>query len=144
MRKPLKISLVSLVLALTAAASVLAQNQARVDEYQRALQGKMTALMAQGQSVKVNMNDSQDRKGRDVEIRITSGIREFESFAPVAVLEAAALPHKFDAVYIYVRHEPTDRVGRIAFRDADPLAAQYVAGDRDGAIARAKEAIIWH
>jgi hypothetical protein len=144
MRKPLKISLASLVLVLTAAAGALAQNQARVDEYQRTLQGKMTALMAQGQSVKVNMNDSQDRKGRDVEIRITSGIREFESFAPVAVLEAAAIPHKFDAVYIYIRHEPTDRVGRIAFRDAEPIAAQYVAGDRAAAIERAKGAIIWH
>jgi hypothetical protein len=115
-----------------------------VDEYQRSLQGKMTAMMAQGQSIKVNMNDSQDRKGRDVELRITSGIREFESFAPIAALEAAAIPHKFDAVYIYLRHEPTDRVGRIAFRDAEPLAAMYVAGDREGAISRMKEAIIWH
>jgi hypothetical protein len=72
------------------------------------------------------------------------GIREFESFAPVAALEAAAIPHKFDVVYIYVRHEATDRVGRIAFKDAEPLAAMYVAGEREQATERMKTTIIWH
>ena len=137
-------ALVSLVLVLVLGGTAFAQNQKRADDYHRALQGKMTAMMAQGQSVKVNLNDSQDGKGRDAEIRLTMGIREFESFAPVAALEAAAIPHKFDVVYIYLRHEATDRVGRIAFKDAEPLAAMYVAGDREGAVDRMKSAIIWH
>ncbi len=132
------------VFALVLGGTAFAQNQKRVDDYHRALQGKMTAMMQQGQSSKVNMNDSQDGKGRDAEIRMTMGIREFESFAPIAALEAAAIPHKFDVVYIYLRHEATDRVGRIAFKDAEPLAAMYVAGDREQAIERMKGAIIWH
>jgi hypothetical protein len=144
MSKVSRVALVGLVLALVSGGTAFAQNQKRVDDYHRALQGKMTAMMAQGQSVKVNMNDSQDGKGRDAEIRLTMGIREFESFAPVAALEAAAIPHKFDAVYIYVRHEATDRVGRIAFKDAEPLAAMYVAGEREQATERMKSAIIWH
>ena len=90
------------------------------------------------------MNDSPDGKGRDAEIRLTMGIREFESFAPVAALEAAAIPHKFDVVNIYLRHEATDRVGRIAYKDAEPLAAMYVSGEREQATERMKSAIIWH
>jgi hypothetical protein len=136
--------LTSLAIALALGSAASAQNQKRVDDYHRALQGKMTAMMQQGQSSKVNMNDSQDGKGRDAEIRLTMGIREFESFAPIAALEAAAIPHKFDAVNIYLRHEATDRVGRINFRDAEPLAAMYVAGEREQAIERMKSAITWH
>jgi hypothetical protein len=137
-----RLSFLSLVLVV-GAGTAFAQRQ-RIDDYQRALQGKMTAMAAQGQSAKVNMNDSKDGKGMDAEIRLTMGIREFESFAPVAALEAAAIPHKFDVVYIYLRHEATDRVGRIAFKDAEPLAAMYVAGEREQAIERMKGAIIWH
>jgi hypothetical protein len=143
---PRKTALTStgLVLALALGSAGLAQNQKRVDDYQRALQGKMTAMMAQGQSCRVDMNDSKDGKGRDAEIRLTMGIREFESFAPIAALEAAAIPHKFDVVNIYLRHEATDRVGRVNFRDAEPLAAMYVAGEREQAIERMKSAITWH
>jgi len=144
MSKSTRIALVGTVLALVHGGTAFAQNQKRADDYHRALQGKMTAMVAQGQTAKVNLNDSQDGKGRDAEIRLNMGIREFESFAPVAALEAAAIPHKFDAVYIYVRHEPTDRVGRIAFKDAEPLAAMYVAGEREQATERMKSAIIWH
>lgn len=144
MSKRTRIVLVGFVLALFLGGTAFAQNQKRVDDYQRAIQGKMTAMMAQGQSAKVNMNDSPDGKGRDAEIRLTMGIREFESFAPVAALEAAAIPHKFDVVNIYVRHEATDRVGRIAYKDAEPLAAMYVAGEREQATERMKSAIIWH
>jgi hypothetical protein len=133
-----------LVLALALGSAAFAQNQKRVDDYHRALQGKMTAMMAQGQSCRVDMNDSKDGKGRDTEIRLTMGIREFESFAPIAALEAAAIPHKFDVVNIYLRHEATDRVGRVNFRDAEPLAAMYVAGEREQAIERMKSAITWH
>jgi len=144
MSKRTRIILAGLVLGLVLGGTAFAQNQKRADDYQRAIQGKMTAMMAQGQSVKVNINDSPDGKGRDAEIRLTMGIREFESFAPVAALEAAAIPHKFDVVNIYVRHEATDRVGRIAFKDAEPLAAMYVAGEREQATERMKSAIIWH
>jgi hypothetical protein len=144
MSKKTCFSLIAIVLVVLLGGTAFAQNQKRADDYHRALQGKMTAMMAQGQSVKVNLNDSQDGKGRDAEIRLNMGIREFESFAPVAALEAAAIPHKFDVVYIYVRHEPTDRVGRIAFKDAEPLAAMYVAGEREQAAERMKSAIIWH
>jgi hypothetical protein len=144
MSKKACFSLLALGLVVILGGTAFAQNQKRADDYHRALQGKMTAMMAQGQSVKVNLNDSQDGKGRDAEIRLNMGIREFESFAPVAALEAAAIPHKFDAVYIYVRHEPTDRVGRIAFKDAEPISAMYVAGDREQAVERMKGALIWH
>ena len=143
MSKRTRIVLVGFVLALFLGGTAFAQ-QKRIDDYQRALQGKMTAMVAQGQSAKVDMNDSKDGKGLDPEIRLTMGIREFESFAPIAALEAAALPHKFDVVNIYVRHEATDRVGRIAFKDAEPLAAMYNAGEREQAIERMKTAIIWH
>ena len=143
MSRRTRIVLVGFVLALALGGTAFAQ-QKRIDDYHRALQGKMTAMAAQGQSAKVNMNDSQDGKGLDAEIRLTMGIKEFQSFAPIAALEAAALPHKFDVVYIYVRHEATDRVGRIAFKDAEPLGAMYVAGEREQATERMKSAIIWH
>jgi hypothetical protein len=144
MSKRTRLVPVCIAFALALGSVVFAQNQKRVDDYHRALSGKMTAMMQQGQSCKVNMNDSQDGKGRDAEIRLTMGIREFESFAPVAALEAAAITHKFDVVNIYLRHEATDRVGRINFRDAEPLAAMYVAGEREQAIERMKSAITWH
>ena len=133
----------SLLLTLGLLGTAFAQ-QARIDNYHRSLQKKISAMMAQGQTSTVNMIDSSDREGMDAEIRLTMGIREFESFAPIAALEAAALPHKFNAVYISLRHEATDRVGRIAFKDAEPLAAMYVAGEREEAIERMKSAIIWH
>ena len=132
-----------LVLTFGAAGTVFAQ-QARIDDYHQSLKKKMSAMMAQGQSSVVNVNESNDGDGVDAEIRLTMGIREFESFAPIAALEAAALPHKFKAVYIYLRQEATDRVGRIAFKDAEPLAAMYTAGEREQAIERMKSAIIWH
>jgi hypothetical protein len=118
--------------------------QARIDAYHNALRKKMSAMVAKGQWSKVNMNDAQEGKGLDVEIRLTMGIREFESFAPIAALEAAALPHKFDVVYIFLRHEGTGRVGRVAFHDAEPIAAKYNAGEREAAVEQMKDAIIWH
>ncbi len=83
--------------------TAFAQKQ-RINKYHRSLQKKMAAMVSDGQSCKVNMNDSTDGKGMDAEIRLTMGIREFEAFAPVAALEAAALPHKFPAVNIYLRN----------------------------------------
>lgn len=116
----------------------------RINTYHKSLQKKLSAMVADGQKCKVNMNDSEDGKGMDAEIRLTMGIREFEAFAPVAALEAAALPHKFPAVNIYLRHEGTGRVGRINFRDADPLAAQYKAGEREKATSEMADSITWH
>lgn len=131
----------SVLLGFAATASA---QKARMNTYHRSLQKKMEAMVQDGQSCKVNLNDSSDGDGMDAEIRLTMGIREFESFAPVAALEAAALPHKFPAVNIYLRHEGTGRVGRINFRDAEPLAAMYKAGEREKAIAEMNDSITWH
>lgn len=140
-RSGVRVAVVLLVLAF--ATTAFAQ-KARMRAYHDGLQKKLSAMVQQGESCKVNMNDSTDGDGMDAEIRLTMGIREFESFAPIAALEAAALPHKFPAVNIYLRHEATGRVGRINFRDAEPLAATYAAGEREQAIERMKGAITWH
>lgn len=137
------IAFLTVLLGLGLSGGAFAQ-KARIDTYQQSLQTKMSAMVQGGQSCKINMNDSTDGNGMDAEIRLTMGIREFESFAPVAALEAAALPHKFPAVNIYLRHEGTGRTGRINFRDAEPLAAKYVAGEREKAVADMKDAITWH
>lgn len=136
-------SMVMLTLLVAFCGTAFAQ-KARINTYHQSLQKKLAAMVQTGQSCKVNMNDSEDGKGMDAEIRLTMGIREFESFAPVAALEAAALPHKFPAVNIYLRHEATGRVGRINFRDAEPLAAQYKAGEREKATAQMADSITWH
>lgn len=136
-----RVAVVLMVLAFSTAAFA---QKARMRAYHDGLQKKLAAMVQQGQSCKVNLNDSTDGDGMDAEIRLTMGIREFESFAPIAALEAAALPHKFPAVNIYLRHEATGRVGRINFRDAEPLAAKYVAGEREAAIEDMKGAITWH
>jgi hypothetical protein len=47
-------------------------------------------------------------------------------------------------VNIYLRHEATGRVGRINFRDAEPLAAMYKAGEREKATSEMADAITWH
>jgi hypothetical protein len=91
----------------------------------------------------VNVYQSNDGHGQDVEIRITMPVDSFMEFAPVAALEAAAIPHKFPVVYIYLREETTDRVARVAFRDAEPIAGRYLAGDVD-AVSDMTKIIIWH
>ncbi len=91
----------------------------------------------------VIVGDSQDVDGQDVEIRITMPIDAFMEFAPIAALEAAAVPHKFPVGFIYLREETTDRVARVAFVDAEPIAGRYLAGD-DDAVADMNEALIWH
>lgn len=131
----------SLLVVLTGTAFA---QKARINNYHKGLQKKLEAMVSDGESCKVNMNDSTDGKGMDAEIRLTMGISEFEAFAPIAALEAAALPHKFPAVNIYLRHEATGRVGRINFRDAEPLAASYKAGQREAAISEMKDSITWH
>ena len=79
-------------------AGTASAQKARMNTYQQSLQKKMDAMVQDGQKCKINLNDSEDGKGMDTEIRLTMGIREFEAFAPVAALEAAALPPKFPAV----------------------------------------------
>ena len=137
------ISLFTVLFALGLSGTAFAQ-KARMRTYHTALQKKMDAMVQAGQKCTVNLNDSSDGDGMDAEIRLTMGIREFEDFAPIAALEAAALPHKFPAVNIYLRHEGTGRVGRINFRDAEPLAAKYNAGERAQATEEMKGEITWH
>ena len=91
----------------------------------------------------VNVYDSNDGNGQDVEIRLTMPIDMFMEFAPIAALEAAAVTHKFPVIYIFLREETTDRVARIAFRDAEPIAGRYLAGDKN-AVKEMKDALIWH
>lgn len=91
----------------------------------------------------VNVQASHDGEGQDVEIRLTMPIDAFMEFAPIAALEAASIPHKFPVVYIYLREETTDRVARVAFRDAEPIAGRYLAGDK-GAVDEMRAALIWH
>jgi len=64
-------------------------------------------------------------------------------FAPIAALETASIPHEFPVVYIYLREETTDRVARVAFRDAESSAGRYLAGD-EGAVDEMRAALIWH
>ena len=91
----------------------------------------------------VSVHESNDGKGQDVEIRLTMPIGAFMEFAPIAALEAASIPHKFPVVYIYLREETTDRVARVAFRDAEPIAGRFLAGDK-GAVDEMRAALIWH
>ena len=139
-----RMSLLVVASVLLGLAGTASAQKARMRTYHTSLQDKMDAMVQDGQKCKVNLNDSTDGEGMDTEIRLTMGIREFESFAPMAALEAAALPHKFPVVNIYVRHEATGRVGRVNFRDAEPLAALYKAGEREKAISQMADAITWH
>lgn len=91
----------------------------------------------------VNVSDSPDVDGQDAEIRLTMPIDDFMEFAPIAALEAAAIPHKFPVGYIYLREETTDRVARVAFADAERIAGRYRAGD-DEAVEDMNDALIWH
>ena len=91
----------------------------------------------------VNVSDSPDVDGQDAEIRLTMPIDDFMEFAPIAALEAAAIPHKFPVGYIYLREETTDRVARVAFADDERIEGRYRAGD-DEAVEDMNDALIWH
>ena len=95
-----RIRLLVVAIVLVAFAGTALAQKARINKYHKSLSTKLSAMVQDGEKCKVNMNDSTDGDGMDAEIRLTMGIREFESFAPVAALEAAALPHKFPAVNI--------------------------------------------
>ena len=124
------------------ASNAIAQKR-RMRVYQVAVEKKMDSMMQDGWKCVTNVHDSNDGDGQDLELRFTMPIDEFMNFAPKAALEAAAIPHKFPTVYIYLRHEDTRRIGRIAFRDAEPIAGRYRAGDAD-AVDEMADAIIWH
>jgi hypothetical protein len=123
----------------------------RISKYKMDLEDKMNSMMssmmkekkAEGWKCVTNVHDSNDGDGQDAELRFTMPLDEFTSFAPIAALEAAAIPHKFPVVYIYLRHEATRRIGRVAFRDAEPIAGRYMAGDKR-AVREMTDAIIWH
>ena len=117
-------------------------DQEKAQEQRQELEENIENLQKPFQSV-VNVYESNDGDGQDVEIRLTMPIDSFMEFAPIAALEAAAIVHKFSVVYIYLREETTDRVCRVAFRDAEPIAGRYLAGDED-AVEDMRDILIWH
>lgn len=117
-------------------------DQQQAQERRRKLEKSIENLEKPIQSV-VNVSESRDGEGQDVEIRLTMPLDDFMEFAPIAALEAAAITHKFAVVNIYLREETTDRVVRVAFRDAEPIASRYLAGD-ENAVADMKKILIWH
>jgi hypothetical protein len=141
-----------LLVAFVAVAGLLLSSNAhaqkkRMRDYRMNLEDKMESMMKEkakeGWKCVVNMGDSNDGDGQDVELRFTMPINDFKEFAPIAALEAAAIPHKFPVVYIYLREEKTDRIARVAFRDAEPIAGRYLAGDKR-AVREMTDALIWH
>ncbi len=143
MKRFWKAGVVLAILGVLVSSSDAFAQKARMRKYERALQAKMDSVMKKGWKCQARLGDSHDGNGQDVEIRLTMPVDEFMRFAPVAALEAAAIPHKFPVVYIYLREETTDRVARVAFRDAEPIAGRYLAGDQS-AVDEMKDALIWH
>jgi hypothetical protein len=138
----------SLLVALVAVVGLMCNSNAyaqkkRMRNYKMALEDKMDSMMKDGWKCVVSMGDSNSGKGQDVELRLTMPIDDFMKMAPVFALEAAAIPHKFPVVYVFLREERTDRVARVAFRDAEPIAGRYLAGGKN-AVREMKDALIWH
>jgi hypothetical protein len=130
------------IAGLMLAANADAQKK-RMRNYKMDLEDKMASMMKDGWKCVVSMGDSNSGNGQDVELRLTMPIDEFMEFAPIAALEAASIPHKFPVVYIFLREEKTDRVARVAFHDAEPIAGRYLAGDKR-AVREMKDTLIWH
>jgi len=163
--------------ALVMSSNAHAQNQARQENYQKALQEKLEAKVeemmeakvkemteakaeemreAYGEKIpraerwtcEVRMQESADYPGKvDAEISVKMPIDEFKEFAPIALLEAVAVPHSFPTGKIYIRETTTRRVGSIDYRAADPLAGKYLTGRPDAvedAIAEMNRAMTWH
>ena len=151
----------ALIAGLVFSSNVYAQNQARQEAYQKALQQKLEAkaaemMAAYGETIpradrwtcEVRMQESADYPGKvDAEISVKMPIDEFKEFAPIALLEAVAVPHSFPTGKIYIRETTTRRVGSIDYRAADPLAGKYLTGRPDAvedAIAEMNKAMTWH
>jgi hypothetical protein len=138
----------NLLVAFVAVAGLLLASNAdaqkrRMRTYKMDLEDKMASMMKEGWKCEVSMGDSDSGKGQDVELRLTMPIDEFMEFAPIAALEATAIPHQFDVVLIFLRETKTQRVARVSFRDAEPIAGRYLAGDKR-AVREMKDALIWH
>lgn len=160
-----RVTIWSLALALIAGlaffSNAYAQNRARQEAYQKALQQKLDAktadmMEAYGEQIpradrwtcEVRMQESADYPGKvDAEISVKMPIDEFKEFAPIALLEAVAVPHNFPTGKIYIRETTTRRVGSIDYRAADPLAGKYLTGRPkavEDAIAEMNKIMTWH
>jgi len=161
-------------LALTAIAGLMvaadahAQRKGRQEDYQKKLQAKLDTMLGERMTAyatqlseaggklkkkdrwkcEVRMTDSADYKDKaDAEISLTMPTDEFKAFAPIAVLEAVAVPHNFPAGKIYVRETGSRRVGSIDYRAADPIGNKYRTGKSkamEQAIAEMEGALKWH
>ena len=154
-------TVLAVVATWTISASAQAQNRARQGNYQKLLQQKLEAkvnemmeasagMIPAGErwTCEVAMQESADNPGTvDSEIRASMPPDAFKAFAPVALLEAVAVPHHFPTGKITVLETTTRRVGSIDYRVADPLAAKYLTGRPkavEAAIAEVNKAMVWH
>ena len=169
MRRVLNLSLALAAIAgLMMTANAHAQRKGRQEDYQKKLQAKLDSMLGENMTAyaaqlseeggklkkkdrwkcEVRMTDSADYKDKaDAEISLTMPMDEFKEFAPVAVLEAVAVPHNFPAGKIYVRETGSRRVGSIDFRAADPIGNKYRTGkpkQMEKAIAEMNTALKWH
>ncbi len=116
------------VTGLLVASNVDAQKR-QMKDYVEKLQQNMDAIMeslGEGKC-EVNLSDSADGDGQDVEMRFTMPLEKFTKITPIAAMEAASLHQRFKIILIWVRHKRTNKVGRIWFRKAEPLAKKYQA-----------------
>ena len=156
------------IAVLMVAADAHAQRKGRQKDYQKKLQAKLDSMLgermaaygeklaAEGGKLKkkdrwtceVRMTDSADYKDKaDAELSLTMPSDEFKEFAPIAVLEAVAVPHNFPAGKIYVRETGSRLVASIDYRAADPIGNKYRTGKpkaMEKAIAEMKGAVKWH
>jgi hypothetical protein len=120
--------------------------EAKAEEMREAYGEKIPR--AERWTCEVRMQESADYPGKvDSEISVKMPIDEFKAFAPIALLEAVAVPHNFPTGKIYIRETTTRRVGSIDYRAADPLAGKYLTGRPDAvedAIAEMNKAMTWH
>jgi len=138
-----------------------AQRKGRQENYQKALQQKLEAkveemMAAYGEKIpraerwtcEVRMQDSSDYPGKvDAEIAVKMPINDFKEFAPIALLEAVAVPHNFPTGTIFIRESTTRRVGSVDYRAADPLAGKYLTGRPKAvqtAISEMNNTMKWH
>ncbi|MEE9264609.1 MAG: hypothetical protein V3V11_09155 [Vicinamibacteria bacterium] len=156
------------IAGLMVAADAHAQRKGRQEDYQKKLQAKLDSMLGERMTAyatqlseaggklkkkdrwkcEVRMTDSADYKDKaDAEISLTMPTDEFKEFAPIAVLEAVAVPHNFPAGKIYVRETGSRRVGSIDYRAADPIGNKYRTGEpkaMEKAIAEMEGALKWH
>ena len=121
------------VTGLAVASNADAQKK-QMKDYVNQLQKNMDAVIESFGEGKceVNLVDSTDGDGQDVEMRVTMPLKRFEEeFVPIAAMEAASLHQRFKIIMIWLRHKGTNKVARIWYRDAEPLARKYLANKKD-------------